>query len=251
VELEDLSWWPRAVRDGGTDWLAFMWNTSQVFSACAPRIRGAMNATGTTRVLDLCSGSGGPWPTLQPALAVSGPADVLLSDRFPHADAVAAAAARRLRYHPLPVDATAVPPEFDGVRTMFNAFHHFPPPVARAILADAVARRRAVAVFEGVDRRVIGLVAMPLQLPAMLLCTPFVRPMRVSRLLFTYVVPLIPLMVLFDGTVSFLRLYLERDLRELVATVPGAESYDWDIGTTVADRLPVAMTHLVGVPKPE
>ena len=33
--------------------------------------------------------------------------------------------------------------------------------------------------------------------------TPFVRPFRWSRLLFTYVIPLIPLLVLFDGTVSF------------------------------------------------
>ena len=249
VELEDLAWWPRAVRDGGTDWLAFMANRTGAFTACAPRIRAAMEATGTREVLDLCSGSGGPWPTLQPELARSGPADVLLSDLYPNADAAAAALGRGVRYHPSPVDATNVPEELGGVRTMFNAFHHFPPDRARALLADAVRQRRGVAIFESVNSRIAGLAAMPLQIPAILLCTPFVRPFRVSRILLTYAVPLVPFMVMFDGVVSFLRLYLEDDLRELVRTVPGADTYDWDIGTTRAYGLPVRMTHLVGVPK--
>ena len=252
VELEDLSWWPRAVRDGGTDWLAFMFNATGVFSACAPLIRAAMEATGTHQVLDLCSGGGGPWPTLEPVLARSGPLEVVLSDLYPNANAAAAAHARshgRLRYHPTPLDATSVPPGLTGVRTMFNAFHHFPPPVARALLADAVAKRRGIAIFEGVNHRALGLVGMPLQLPAILLFTPFVRPVRLSRYVLTYAVPLIPFMVLFDGIASFLRLYLADDLRELVAGVPGQESYTWDIGETRATDLPVALTHLVGIPR--
>ena len=47
-----------------------------------------------------------------------------------------------------------------------------------------------------------------------LLLTPFVRPFKWSRILLTYVVPLVPLIVVFDGTMSFLRLYLEHELRE-------------------------------------
>jgi hypothetical protein len=153
-------------------------------------------------------------------------------------------------FHSTSVDATNVPAELDGVRTMFNAFHHFPPAVARAILADAVAKRRALAIFEGANSRAVGVIAMPLQLPLILLLTPFVRPFRWSRLLFTYIVPLIPLMVLFDGTVSFLRLYLEDDLRELVAGVPGHETFVWDIGSTSVRGFPHRLTHLIGVPKP-
>src|SRR5918993_5781982 len=94
VELEDLAWCPRVVRDGGTDWLAFMANTSKVFDAVAPKIRAAMHATRTTEVLDLCSGGGGPWLTLQRELAKSGPVRVLLSDLYPNLDALAAIRAR-------------------------------------------------------------------------------------------------------------------------------------------------------------
>jgi hypothetical protein len=252
VEIEDLPWCPRAVRDGGTDWLAFMANATKMFSAAAPKIRAAMRDTGTDKVLDLCSGGGGPWLTLQPELARSGPVSVVLSDRYPNVEAlenVRARSGNQLGFHAMPVDATNVPKELDGVRTMFNAFHHFPPEAARAILADAVGKRRAVAVFEGTDTRAIGLLAMPLQMPLILLLTPFVRPFRWSRLLFTYAIPLIPGLVFFDGTVSFLRLYLEDELRELVAGIPDHDRYEWDIGSTTARGIPIGLTHLVGVPR--
>ena len=64
IELEDLAWFPRAVRDGGTDWLGFMANVTGMFSPVAPKIREAMRATGSTQIVDLCSGGGGPWLTL-------------------------------------------------------------------------------------------------------------------------------------------------------------------------------------------
>jgi len=252
VELEDLAWWPRAVRDAGTDWLGFMFNTTRSFSAVAPAIRAAMQATGTTRVLDLCSGGGGPWLTLYEELASTGPATVVLSDRYPNLDAMERARRRTrgaLGFLATPVDATDVPADVDGVRTMFNAFHHFAPDAARAILADAVAKRRAIAIFEATRHRAVGLVVMPLQMPAILLLTPFVRPFRWSRLLFTYIVPLIPFMVLFDGIVSFLRLYSADELAAIVASVPGQDTYDWDIGGTPVPGLPLTLGHVVGLPK--
>ncbi len=252
VEIEDLSWCPRVIRDGGTDWLGFMANTTRVFSAIAPKIRAAMDATGTTNIVDLCSGGGGPWLTLERELAKSGPVNVGLSDLYPNLEAFEDLRTRsggRLGFHARTVDATDVPAEVDGVRTMFNAFHHFPPELATAILADAVRKQRGIVIVEGINHRAVGLLAMPLQLPAIVLLTPFVRPFRWSRLLFTYVMPLIPLLVLFDGTVSMLRLYLQDELRELVARIPGHETFEWDIGTTSIGRMPIGLAHLVGIPK--
>jgi len=251
-EIEDQEWCPRAVRDGGTDWLAFMANATGMFAAAALKIRAAMRASGTTNVLDLCSGGGGPWLTLETELVKSGPVNVLLSDRYPNVEALGRAQAKgggRLRFHPAGVDATDVPAELDGVRTLFNAFHHFPPDIARRILADAVAKRRAIAVFEGTGRRAAGLFAIPMQLPAIALFTPFVRPFRWSRLALTYALPLIPLLVVVDGAMSFLRLYVEDDLRELVSTVPGHETFDWDIGVERIAGMPLGMLYLVGTPR--
>jgi hypothetical protein len=252
VEIEDLAWCPRAVRDGGTDWLAFMENATNMFSTVAPRIRAAMDAVGTTSVIDLCSGGGGPWTALERELARSGPVDIELSDLYPNVPAwreLSRRSAGGLRYRTESVDATAVPASAQGVRTLFNAFHHFPPAAAKAILADAVRKRRAIAIFEGINHRGAGLAGMPLQVPAILLFTPFLRPFTWSRLLLTYALPLIPLLVLFDGTMSMLRLYLEEDLRELLQAVPDAETFDWDIGATSKAPLPFGPVYVIGVPR--
>jgi hypothetical protein len=252
VEIEDLAWCPRVVRDGGTDWLGFMANATKAFTPIAPKIRAAMQATGTTNVLDLCSGGGGPWRTLQPELARSGPVTVRLSDLYPNIQALERLQQQsggRIGFHATGVDAANVPAALDGVRTMFNSFHHFPRELAIAILDDAVRQRRAIVIVEGIDSRAVGLAAMPLQAPAMLLLTPWVRPFRWSRLVFTYLLPLIPLLVLFDGSVSMLRLYLPDELRELVACVPGHDGFDWDIGSTPIPGVAVGLTHLVGLPK--
>jgi hypothetical protein len=254
VEIEDLSWCPRVVRDGGTDWLGFMANATGVLLPVAPKIRAAMAAMSTTKVIDLCSGGGGPWLTLAPELARSGPVHVELSDLYPNVDAFNDVTRRTgglVGFRRTPVDATDVGTDLDGVRTVFAAFHHFPPDMAVAILADAVRKRRAIVIVEAINHRGIGLASMPLQLPAVLLFTLFVRPFRLSRLFFTYLIPLIPLLVLFDGTMSMLRLYLDDDLRALVARVPGHDSFVWDIGTIrFVKALPVGLIYLIGTPKP-
>ena len=41
-----------------------------------------------------------------------------------------------------------MPDELGGFRTLFNAFHHFPPERARAILEDAVHKGQGIGVFE-------------------------------------------------------------------------------------------------------
>lgn len=252
MEIEDQPWCPSAVRDGGTDWLRFAATVSGAFRPIAPKLRAVLDRVGSAEVVDLCSGAGGPWLSIQEELARTGPLDVLLTDFYPNRRAFELARVRsggRLRAHAAPVDATDVPDELSGVRTVFNAFHHFRPDAARAILADAVLERRAIVVCEGSDRRLLGVLGVWATLPAVILCAPFIRPLRVSRLLLTWALPAIPLLHLWDGTVSMLRIYSPEELRELVAGVPGHETFDWDIGTLPIPRSPIGMTYLVGAPR--
>lgn len=248
-EIEDQAWCPRAVRDGGTDWLRFMADVSRAFTPIAPKIERAFAAIGERRVLDLCSGGGGPWLSLIRALPN---ASVELSDLYPNVRAFEDVQARsngRVAFRREPVDATNVPRELSGVRTMFNCFHHLPPRLARAVLQDAVSKRQPIAIFEGLSHRGIGVAFVALQIPAMFLLTPFIRPVRWSRFALTYLLPLIPGLVAFDGTMSMLRLYLGDELHELVRSLDGHETFEWDIGTTRASHLPVGVAHLVGVPR--
>ena len=150
----------------------------------------------------------------------------------------------RISFRPEPVDAGSVPADLPGVRTLFTALHHFRPDEARAVLADAVRQRQPVAAFEFTERSLRGLLlsaASPLLVWG---STPRIRPARPARLLWTYVVPLVPLTVLVDAVVSCLRTYSPLELRELVAEF---ETYTWETGT-VRGHSPFAVTYLLGYP---
>lgn len=80
----------------------------------------------------------------------------------------------------------------------------------------------------------------------MWLVTPFIRPFRWSRLLLTYLLPVIPTVAFIDGVVSCLRTYTPDELRELARSVDGATGYDWTAGH--AGGGPIPMTYLIGLP---
>jgi hypothetical protein len=147
--------------------------------------------------------------------------------------------------YPKPVDATQVPSALPGFRTLFSAFHHLRPDEARAALADAVAKGEGIAVFECGQRSILMLLlVLPTPL-RVLLAAPFIRPFRWSRLFWTYLVPVFPLVLLFDSVVSCLRIYNVQELRGLTA---GLDRYRWDIGIVRGKPIPIPITYLIGVP---
>ncbi|MGZ4973273.1 MAG: class I SAM-dependent methyltransferase, partial [Limisphaerales bacterium] len=107
-------------------------------------------------IVDLCSGAGGPALSLAADLAAQGLFPrMILTDRFPHvcAKKPLTEADQTLSFYAEPVDARAVPDRLTGLRTCFNAFHHFRPDDAVAVLQDAARARQAIAIFENPDRR--------------------------------------------------------------------------------------------------
>jgi hypothetical protein len=251
VELEDLPWWPRVFRDAATDYLVTALRHTATYTGLAPRLAAALKRTGTTRVTDLCSGGGGPWADLLPALRAEGvDATLCLTDKYPNTDALErlAAAMPGVRYESQPVVATDVPPHLVGFRTVFTAFHHFRPSEARAILAAAVRDRRGIAVSEATSRTPAALAMMLLVPLALWLLTPAIRPFRWSRLFWTYVVPVIPAAVLFDGVVSCLRIYTPDEMMAM-AREAGGDSFDWEAGVEYPSGSPVPIPYLIGVPR--
>lgn len=235
-----------------TDFLRFMMERFAPYSVAAPLLAGALTRLGEPRIVDLCSGGGGPWRDLVRRIpAAGGPAvRVRLTDAYPNLAAYARlydATGGAIDGEPEPVRVTDVPERLAGFRTLFTALHHFRPPAARAILADAVRRRVGIAAFEITERSLLAMMGM-LVLPLMvLLTTPFIRPFRWSRLLLTYLVPIVPLAVWFDGTVSCLRSYTPTELLDLVRGLDGA-SYTWDAGTIRSAPFVTQVTYVIGVP---
>jgi SAM-dependent methyltransferase len=252
VEIEDQPWCPAVWRDALTDYLGFVLQRFAPYTDATPLLVHALDRLGETRIVDLCSGGGGPWLDLAPRLRAVRPAvRVMLTDYYPNMRAFARLRARSrgaIETCERPVDAAAVPPELEGVRTLFTAFHHFEPATARRILADAARSRRGIAIFEATSRSLVAIAGMPFFTLGALLFTPFIRPFRWSRLLWTYLVPVLPLLIWFDATVSCLRTYTRDELREMADAV-GAHEYDWEVGTLRAWPLLTPLTYLIGSPR--
>lgn len=211
-----------------------------------------LDQAGSDAIVDLCSGSSGPLPFLRDQLeARRGAVSVVLTDKYPHLAAYQAVEMRsggRVRYRSQAVDATAVPPDLAGVRTLFASLHHFKPEQVRAILADAARQRRGIGAFEGTERTVRAVLMTAVMAPLFALgAALLIRPFRWGRLFWTYLVPVIPLVTLWDGLVSCLRTYSVDELRDLAASVP-AQDYVWETGSAPIRSTPVQMTYLLGFP---
>ncbi|WP_428268163.1 hypothetical protein [Haliangium sp.] len=243
-EFCDQAWLPEALRRYMTEYLCFIEEISgKKLAAFAPLLEKLMGrapeeageaaevGAEPIEIIDLCSGPAGPWRVLRRELAERGhEVRVTLTDIAPAPDYVEQLSDREgLRYVKEPIDATAVPDELRGPRVIFNGLHHFRPAQARAVLGDAVRKGQPIGVFEMLSRRPVHVLTFPLIFLAVLVVTPLVRPFRWGRLFWTYLVPVVPLMVMWDGWVSALRVHSTEELQALVADL-GADHYTWEIG---------------------
>lgn len=248
-EIAEQPWCPRAVRDGLTDYLGFMSDAGRVYAPAAPLIADALHQTTGNEIVDLGAGGGGPWRSLLPALAEQHVApSVRLTDRFPNRDAFARIARDTngvVAGDARPIDATDVPADLGGMRTIFSALHHLRPAEVQRVLGAAAASGVPIGAFEATRRDARTIALMLLTPIFVLLVTPRLRPFRFARLFWTYLVPAIPLAVLFDGIVSCLRTYTTSELRALTAEL-GEGSYEWHVGE--GGTGPVPMTYVIGVP---
>jgi hypothetical protein len=242
-ELEDFAWFPKPVRDGGTDVLDLMFSRMGFYRPLVPELVALVEATGERQLVDLGSGGGGGALAMRTLLREQGHDDLglLLTDRYP-----SAAAAERVReqgdpavrWHPEPVDAFHVPEGLRGIRTMYSALHHFRPADVQRLIQAAVDDGVPLAFFDVaappllrklplVLVAIASVLNMAMLLLVALLLVPLARPFRWSRVLLTYVVPAIPLLFAWDGMISGLRAYTPEELLALARAVRGSERYEW------------------------
>jgi hypothetical protein len=247
IEILDQAWCPQAVRHGATDYLEAITSRGDIYRNVQPEFFRAIRDCGAKRVIDLCSGGGGPWLSAgwRCALAKHRPLTVVLTDKFP-----SHVLRGRLREDPyvscvgFSVDAACVPESLSGFRTIFSSFHHFPDAFALAVLGDAVRCGEGFAMAEVTLRTPRAFATMLLMPLFAWILTPGIRPFRWSRLLLTYLLPVIPMVVLWDGIVSCLR---TRTPEELLALTNSFPQYEWTAGYARGTWL--APVYLIGEPK--
>lgn len=249
-EFHDQEWFPAALRDHVTEALQFVLSVGGVYRRSSARLNRALQACRASRVVDLCSGGSGPWPWLHRDIqdAEGRRVEVCLTDKFPNTAAFARVRQESrgaVTYWPEPVDATRVPAHLPGFRTIFSAFHHFEESEALGILQDAADRRQGIGVFEATRPHPVAMALTVFMLLGGFATAPFIRPFRVSRLFWTYVLPVIPLILFWDGLMSCLRAYSLKQLSGMSASVK-ADGYVWEVGEEAGGF--VTVTYLVGYP---
>ena len=246
-EFEDLEWFPHMIRNLALDYLGFLEVRFALHKPVLPLLRKMFVQTHTLKVVDLCAGRGELILALYEALAFDGiDVEFTLTDKFPNLKVfrdISSQHPLKLHYVSGSVDATKVPPELTGLRTIFNAFHHFPPRAARNVLEDAVKAGQPICIFEIPERRLLTIIPLLLTPLFVLFATPFIRPFLWKRLLWTYLIPLVPFMCCWDGVVSQLRAYTIAELSELTH---GLEDYEWSAGRTPIQGQPGHLTYLLG-----
>lgn len=117
-----------------------------------------------------------------------------------------------------------------GIYTFVNLFHQLSVHEARGLLKTISEADQSVLVLEGNNDSLWQVFGMTVIVPlTVLLTAPFVRPFRIERIIFSYLVPVLPIITLYDGFVALFKIYNPQDLMELVRTIDRPD-YQWSAG---------------------
>ena len=247
-EFEDLPWFPKVLRTGMTNLLLVfqkMIGTSDLIALLLKKARSKYNFD---QIIDLGSGSGGVLPSIVEALNAentSEPIQLLLTDLHPNPAIVQqfnTSKSSAIRYSESAVDATNLSTAPKGLKTMINSFHHMPPDKAKQILRSAQEQQEPILIYEMAENNIPTLVwwlLLPISLAILILMalfmTPLVRPLNWKQLVFTYLLPLIPLFYAWDGQASLVRIYTFQDIEELLRDFRST-NYTWEIAAAKTEK---------------
>ncbi|KAH8176892.1 hypothetical protein LIA77_01974 [Sarocladium implicatum] len=249
-EIDDQPWFHPFLRTRVQDALTLVWNTRvpillplSAAEICATLLlREFTPSTLASSVcIDFCAGAGGPTPGIAKHLnaRTSTRVPFVLTDLHPNISAWERLARRRpeVSFERESVDASDAPRRLvkreDGrdVIRLFNlAFHHFDDPLASKILKNTVETSQGFAIFEMQDRSPSSFLATCLLPIAVVLLAPYFSwkwrsPMT---LFFSWVVPIIPFVLWFDGWISGLRTRTPAEVEALLRGC-GADTSEWEM----------------------
>lgn len=249
-EFEDQKWFPVFLRNYITDFLQFLSNKTGMYKPVVPLLVNILKTNNAATIIDLASGGGGGLIWLNNELKKEIPnLKIILTDYYPNIPAFeyTKKQADNFEYISHSVDARNVPAELNGLRTQFLSLHHFNPNDAKQILQNAVDAKSPIAIFEVQERSFASIVAMIFSPLSVLFTTPFIRPFKIGRIIFTYLIPIVPLFVLWDGIVSSLRTYSVQEMNDFVNDLHNTESYNWQINRVKSG--PGVVLYLIGIEK--
>jgi hypothetical protein len=252
-ELEDLDWFPRIFRNQITDALQFFTTEMKVYDPIIPELLWVLQQSKTKKVVDLCSGGSGPWEYLLAASTDihSSVEKITLTDLYPNEESFKKIASiqPKVDFEKKPVSALNVDETLEGVRTLYSCLHHFTTREATSILQDAVDKQMPICVFEFTGRKGVNFFHTPIATAVLFIRLFFKRPLTIQKFFFSYLLPIVPVIYLWDSTVSHLRSFSQDELQAMVTKLKNGDSYQWEIGEKGSPRSHLRNTFLIGYPK--
>jgi hypothetical protein len=188
-----------------------------------------MSLANKKEVLEVCSGGGGPIDTIltniknEKGLLPT----IILSDLNPDFLAfqkIQNKHPNNIKYINMPVDATETEKLKSELISLCSSFHHLPPDLAKKVLSNAYKNSKGIFIREVLSRNPLNALSSLFNLLPLMLA-PFLSG-RISffKILISTIIPIIPLMIIFDGVVSVLRTYSND---EIIQLMPNEMQKNW------------------------
>jgi hypothetical protein len=201
IELEDQPWFPSYFRTMQTDFIGWLVHLVGLYQPVAIIVENALGKLKEKSIVDLCSGNG-----LAIVSAIKDvPEDkltvVYLSDKYP---SFTVPENVRVKWMAGPVDVLKPETLPAGLRTIFNAYHHFSEDQAWVLLDENA--KEGLLICEILEPTFFNLIKIffTTTIVQFLTCF-FVKPFRLDRIFFTCILPVNLITVTWDGIVSVLK----------------------------------------------
>ncbi|MDA3969823.1 MAG: hypothetical protein PF442_00565, partial [Desulfobulbaceae bacterium] len=234
-EFNDSPRCPDFIRESILEVLGASIRDAGVYDRLAPRFIECCTEGGIREVLGIGAGSGESTAVFLDAVlqTVHTPPHIYISDLLPMVRVMAETCNRYPDlmtpiHHPVDIRNPSVAPDHD-MRMVLSAFHHFDRELAATFLHDAREQKVAVFIAEPFTRSLKAFLPLFLHgFTSLARNGIFSTKMRLAKFIFTFLIPLIPLCLLWDGLVSMMRMYTEEEFMEMVAALPESDqSYQW------------------------
>ena len=195
-ELEDHEYFPSVLRNFQTDYIGFVVSAFKVYNAFIQHIKTI--AMPSPIMSDLCSGSG------EPAISIFRESNcfkyLTFSDKYPNELGLCD---NNISYKIERADVITMEFKPHKCYTMFNAFHHFTDEDKLFITQRIQASGAAAFIVEILEPTITCMLKVLFTSTlGSLLLMPFVKPFSITRLFFTYIIPINVFTITFDGVVS-------------------------------------------------
>jgi hypothetical protein len=237
IELHEQIWVPQFLRESFVESLSTVLRITGVYGGVSGPYAQWLKKSGGHEVLDLASGAGGPTATLLndlQRLGIEAPR-FYLSDLYPAKDKFKQISLKhpgQISFIAEPVNALSVStPLGHDLRQIISAFHHFRYGEAKTILQDAALHSSGICILEPFQRNPLHLLLAVMTIFPAMIAPFFARRWKLRLFMTSIVMPIIPLMLVFDAIISVMRTYTEEEVMRMIDSLP-VKNFKWDIGTT-------------------